>query len=129
MSANETVSTILETRLKTEWGVTTPIWFDNVDYKPEEGTAYIKPSLEGTISENKGPSCTRKHYMFRIAVITPQGEGDSPNSILCDTLETIFEKFQSGNLSVQNARTERSGQDKEWFKRRVIIELFYDHFI
>ncbi len=124
--STEAVRAILEARLQTEWGVTTPIVWDNVNYTPKLGTPYIDCQLEGVFSVIKSAKCQRKHYLFTIDVYTPSNTTAKTAMEHTDTLETMFYGFASGYLTVQTTHSERVGTLKEWHHRVVLIDLFFD---
>ena len=87
---SEQVRQILDTRLATQWGVLTPIIWDDVDYIPEVGTQFIRCTLDGIASEILSMSCQREFYLLTIQVFTVAGKGSSFNLELADQLVEIF---------------------------------------
>lgn len=124
--SQDTVRQILEGRLATEWGMTTPIGWDDSDFVPEEGVPHIKPMIEGTDAEPKTQKCQREFYQMKIEVLTPKGSGTGPNMALGDALVAIFFGYAESTLICKKAYVERQGDVEEWHSRAVYVDVQYD---
>lgn len=124
--SSDAVRQILEERLATEWGVRTPIAWDNTDYTPEEGTPFIKCMIEGTTSEPKTGKCQREFYQMEIQILTPKGSGTGENMTMGDDLVAMFFGFAESTLICKKAHVERQGDMEEWHSRAVFVDVQYD---
>lgn len=126
--SEDTVRQIIESKLSSFWGVTTPISYDNVNYKPSRGVSFINCEIEGTGSNIKSFACTRDNYRLTIEVNTPIGDGTKSNNDFCVLLRDEFLFYQSGHLFCKNATIERVGDVEQFFRKQVIIDITYDNF-
>jgi len=125
--SNQIVNDILEKRLNTEWVNRTPIAWDNLDYTPVRGEAFIRSILEAIGSDLMGITCLRVDYLYTIQVFTPSNEGVTSNLILADYVTAIFKNFGEGHLTVHQIATQRVGDEEEWHQRNVLIDVTYDN--
>lgn len=126
--SSDAVREIIETRLADEWGATTPIDWDNVDYKPSNGNSFIRCIIEGTFSEIVSIGCQREFYQLEIQVLTPQGDGTKQNMVFADQLMAMFVSYAEGQLVCKQGYVARQGGTEEWHQRTVFIEMQYDNY-
>ncbi len=124
---SDRVRQILENQLSVEWGATTPIAWDDFEYKPIPGTDFIRCTLDGVDSETLAMKCQREHYLLSIQVFTEAGLGANNNMLLADTIMGIFFGFSEDTLICTTIVTERVGAYKEWYQRNVMIDVQFDH--
>lgn len=124
---SDPVATILEGRLETIWGSRTIIEYDNVSIKHGDGESFIRPMLSNVSSEAKSLSCQRESYLFTVQIFTERGEGTDENSGHAILIKNSFFNYVEGNLLCKNVRIERVGDEKEWHRRDVLIEVQYDN--
>lgn len=125
--SHETVTDTLEQQLKLWWGTRTPIAWDNLDYTPTIGVAYIRSTIEMVDSEPLGIGCSRDYYLYTIQVFTPSNKGVRSNLILIDHITDIFKNFIQNDLTVHKIVPERVGEEEEWHQRNVLIDVMYDN--
>jgi len=125
MSSN-TVRQLLETRLNSEWGASTVIFWDDSNKVPKTGVPYIRCTLDGIDSENLSITCVRDFDLLTIQVFTPKGAGAGANLLLCDELVRIFRNYAISTLLCFKVVNERVGNYKEWYQRNVIIDVQTD---
>ena len=126
--SDQIVSGILENRLNDEWGSLTPIAWENVEYTPSRGVAFIRPILDGIDAINLSVHCQRYFYLFTIQVFTPASESTQNNLMYVDAIKNIFRNFSQGNLFARKLYAERATSEKEWYQRNVLIDITYDEF-
>ncbi len=127
--SNKTVNDILQRRLNDTWGGQTPIVYDNMDFTPTRGEAFIRCVLDAVESRQISMKCTRTEYVFTVQVFTPSNEGVDYNLILSDDVINTFMGYSEDDLIVLNSYTERTGEEEEWHQRNVRITLTYDNHV
>lgn len=97
----------LEVALNT-WATanTTPIAWQNVPYKPSEGSVYVRASLipAETLNPTLGDAFNRKIGIFQLLIYAKEGNGNSASETLADSLLTYFargESFTAGSITVR----------------------------
>lgn len=124
--SNEAVRGIVESKLEADWASLTPIVWDNQDYSPLIGVSFIRTKIEGVFSEPRSPGCQREHYLMTVEVYTPSNTGAAANMAMADIISAMFYGFAYSTLTVKNTRVERVGDEEEWHRRDVLIELQYE---
>lgn len=128
------METLLESRFNTQWGVTTPIAWDNVDYTPVSGTSYvtfrIMPNYGNQVSLGKHP-LIRSIGLIEINVMTPVNNGRRPGATLADSVLAVFRDaygrgWQSGTLTCHAGYISNNMKESEWYRHVVLIPFEYD---
>ncbi len=127
--SNKIVNDILQRRLKDKWADQTPIVYDNMNYKPVRGKAFIRCVLDAVESQQMSMLCTRTEYLFTVQVFTPSDEGVDNNLTLSDDVIAAFIGYSEDTLIVLRAYSERTGEEEEWHQRNIRITLTYDNHI
>lgn len=125
--SEEYVRRVIEERIQSIWGSTTPIAWDDSEFKPSAGVAFIRPFFESISSENIAIKCERNYYLLTIEVNTPKGIGSSQNLQYADTLKNAFVYQTFEGVKFENGTVRRTGHIKEWYQRRVLINLYYNN--
>ena len=126
--SNNSVRQILEARLNTEWAGRTPIYWDDINDRPQVGVPFIRCTLDGIDSENISIGCQRDYDLFVIQVFTPKGAGTESNFLLCDALTTMFRGYADQQLLCTKVVNERVGKSNEWYQRNVVIDTQYESY-
>lgn len=117
---------LIEARLFDNW-VTTPIDYDNVEYNPVRGTAFVRLQIEWTSTDviSIGGLARGVGYID-LSIFVPNNTGTSMVNGLADNLASLFNKWKSGGLKCLAARTLRVGKQEEWYQLKVTIPFTYD---
>lgn len=122
----EAANTLIEDRLRALWTDTLIDW-DNVEFKPVRGTAFVRLQIEWVDANVVSVSGRdRGEGYINLSVFIPSNTGTEAISTICDDLATIFNKYDTGNLRFKIARTIRVGEQEQWYRRDVIIPFTYD---
>lgn len=128
----ETITQALEKRLQDNWALS-PIAFDNVEYVPRRGEAFIRATITQTSAEattipaNNQEGNYREFGLLTIQVFTPQNEGSRPNAVLADGVAALYRGYQEGRLFCYSARVNRIGSSDEFYQTNVLVEFYYDN--
>lgn len=127
----EKVNQIFGERLKANWP-TTPIAWDNVEYKPKRGENFIRPVITQTLSEmtttgEYGKGNYREHGLITVQVFTKKNDGVLVNVQLADALADLFRGYQEDRLYIKETRINRGGQQEEWYQSNVLIDYYFDN--
>lgn len=93
------IQAALDTRLSTVTGLPTVAW-ENVNFKPTEGTPYVRPNLlagDSTLSTVAKQQMNVGIYQVDIFYPTSNGPGD-----LLTMLDTIYDHFKVQNILTVN---------------------------
>jgi len=117
---------LIEARLFDNW-VTTPIDWDNVEYTPIIGTSFIRLQVEWTDSNavSIGGRARGDGYID-ISIFVPANTGSSQIADLADSLSTLYNRWDTGQLRFKIARTIRVGMQHNWYQLKVIIPFTYE---
>lgn len=122
----EVANTLIEDRLRDSWSDTDIDW-DNVEFTPVRGTAFVRLQTEwvdaNVISiggRNRGTG------YINLSVFVPSNTGTVTVSNMADSLSAIFNKWESGNLKFLVARTVRIGEQNQWYRLDVLVPFLYD---
>lgn len=131
--AYEQTTRLLEKRLKDNWALT-PIAFDNVEYVPKRGEAFIRATITQTLSEltsiptdGYGSGNYREYGLLTLQVFTPKNEGSRPNAVLADGLAALYRGYNEARLFCNEARVNRIGSSDEFYQTNVLVEFYYDN--
>jgi len=122
----EQANLIIEQRLADTWAAT-PIDYDNVEFNPVVGQAFVRLQVEWVESAitSIGGRVKGEGYID-LSIFVPSNTGTQLVSSYADILAGIFNKYREGALECRAARTQRVGKQEEWYQMKVIIPFKYD---
>jgi hypothetical protein len=123
----EAANNLIETRLKAQWGSTTAIDWDNVEFRPVIGTPFIRLLIDWT--DNNSISIgglDRGEGYINISIFETANKGTKHVTSMADSLSAIFRKWSSGGLQFRVPRIITIGKQEEWYRLDVIIPFKYD---
>jgi hypothetical protein len=123
------VNEILVNRLRDQWMNRTEIAWDNVKFTPKRGEAFIRYTLDCYDSDAINIQCQKLYYLLTLQVFTPTSEGPDESLVLSEYLRDIFVGFRVDKLTVVNIRSERVGEEEEYYQRQVLIDLTFYEFV
>jgi len=118
----------IEKRLADNWG-TTAIAYDNVDFSPPQGAAWIRLALlDGdafrvTIGN---PGTHRQTGIILLMIFVPLSEGTHVVRQYADTLSALFRDVQFNGITCREASPVNVGAVEGWYQYHVNIPYFYD---
>ena len=99
-----TLNQLVESRLASQWGVTTPIRYENVEFVPPEGASWIsvavKESDSRKITLGSGAQVRRTIGTTFVEIFTPVGGGSGVARGYADTIKAIFRDYRVSGLHV-----------------------------
>lgn len=99
-----TLNQLVESRLASQWGVTTPIRYENVEFVPPEGASWIsvavKESDSRKITLGSGAQVRRTIGTIFVEIFTPVGGGSGVARGYADTIKAIFRDYRVSGLHV-----------------------------
>lgn len=133
---------LVETRLTSQWGVTTPIRYENVEFTPPDGSAWISVSLKESDSQKitlgSGAQVRRTVGTLFIEIFTPVGIGSLQSRTYADSLKEIFKDYRVSGLHVYYGSYTPIGEKyytnsgtgvpatSQWFQGMVDFPFRYD---
>lgn len=120
----------IEARLSANW-TTTPIKFDNVDYKPTTQAAWIELQIatgeQSAVSLGGiGATLYRNVGIISITVNVPLNSGGRTAKGYADSIAAIFRGQQFSSITCRGATITQIGEVDGWFKYNVSIPYFRD---
>lgn len=122
----------IESRFSTQWGVTTPIAWDNSQYKPDSGTPFVALSILNTSEQPVSIGSTvktRNGGFININIFVPENTGTAVIEGLCDSAAAVFRYKAFSGVSCRGAEIRLIGRNKEWWQYNVSIEFQRDECI
>lgn len=102
--SHATLNQLVESRLASQWGVTTPIRYENVEFVPPEGASWIsvavKESDSRKITLGSGAQVRRTIGTIFVEIFTPVGGGSGVARGYADQIKTIFRDYRVSGLHV-----------------------------
>ncbi len=122
----EVANTLIEEKLRADW-IDTLIDWDNVEFNPVRGVAFIRLQTEwvGTLSISVGGRDRGAGYV-NVSIFVPANTGTESATVMADQIAAIFNKWESGGLRFNVAKTRRIGQQEQWYRLDVEIPFAYD---
>lgn len=133
---------LVETRLASQWGVTTPIRYENVEFTPPDGSAWIAVSLKESDSQKitlgSGAQVRRTVGTLFIEIFTPVGIGSLQSRTYADSLKEIFKDYRASGLHIYYGSYTPIGEKyytnsgtgvpatSQWFQGMVDFPFRYD---
>jgi len=118
----------IETRFKANYTLT-PVKYDNVDYKPVAGTAWVE--LEVHTGDQvpvslggPGDVLYRNTGIISIQVRTALNIGTQTGKNIADVCAAVFRGTTFSSITCFGASVTRLGKDDEWFLHNVSIPYF-----
>jgi len=110
------------------------IAWDNVEFKPTIGTAWLRVSIQNTISDFvglSGPSVrTRRRGLIFFQIFTPEGTGTLLADQIADDLANNFEALSLYTGEILSAVTKNEiGVSKSWNQTNVSLPFYYDELV
>lgn len=140
--SHATLNQLVESRLVAQWGVTTPIKFDNVEFVPAVGASWIacavKESDSRKITLGSGAQVRRTIGTIFVEIFTPLGAGSGVARGYADTIKTIFRDYRVSGLHVREGSYMQIGEKyytnsgtgvpatSQWFQGLVDFPFRYD---
>lgn len=124
----ETTRRDIEKRLSDNWA-TTPIAFDNVDFKPENGSRWIRLRLlDGDVIRiNIGePGLFRHTGLISIELFGPTGEGSKTLRGYADTLASLFRDTNFNGITTREASITNVGESGGWYQINLTVPYYVD---
>lgn len=123
----------IQSAFLTQWGRTTPIAWDNLDFNAEaQNSAWVRLSVQFTLGgiaalANLGDRLFRNLGIVFVQVFTPVGEGKSANTVLATQARGTFRGVQlAGGLWFRNETIVDVGPDGKWYQQNVQAEFIFD---
>lgn len=119
----------IEGRFAAQWGTTTLIEYDNVQFVPTPGVAYVKLEIHNgqAVQAALGDSYTqRSPGIISINVFTGRGEGSREGRTLADSAAAVFRRWTASGITCRMPMITRIGDVAEWFVYNVSIEFYRD---
>lgn len=122
----EQATQIIEERLRDNW-VETPIDYDNVEYNPIRGTAFVRLQIEWTSTNLTSITGRAKGEGYiDLSIFVETNTGSIAVNAFADSLSLLYNRFMSGRLICGAARTVRVGEQDNWYQLKVQIPFTYD---
>ena len=100
--SHATLNQLVESRLASQWGVTTPVRYENVEFVPPEGASWIsvavKESDSRKITLGSGAQVRRTIGTIFVEIFTPVGGGSGVARGYADTIKGIFRDYRVSGL-------------------------------
>jgi hypothetical protein len=120
----------IETRFKSNWDhVNTPVKFENVEYKPVPGTAFVELYVVDGDSEIVGLSTTTLHRnvgIISVRINTPLGQGTRKARELADLAAAIFRSTTFSGIICRASSITRLGEIDGWYVHVVSTPFYRD---
>ncbi len=136
-----TIAAAIRSRFNTQWGSTTPIAWENVNYTPVTGTPWVRLTILPATARHAGlavgSSATgnrryREGGLVVVQVFTPENEGDGESATLAEAAAAVFRGVTASGIRYSGPRGEAPrirtvGEDGEgWYQRNVEVPFEVD---
>lgn len=112
--SHATLNQLVESRLASQWGVTTPIKYENVEFtQPSNGSwisVAVKESDSQKITLGSGAQYRRTIGTIFVEVFTPVGTGSVTARTYADSIKTIFRDYRVSGLHVREGEVFVKGE-------------------
>lgn len=123
----------IESRFETNWGSTTDISWDNVEYEPSEDSSWVEFTiLDGESNQvSLGDSPLHRNVgVININIYAPLDTGTGSARALADQAATIFRSVQFSNILCRSPSITRIGNVKResgsWYQYNVTVPFQKD---
>jgi hypothetical protein len=124
----EAEAQVIEARFSTEWGSTTDIKWDNVDYVPTAGTSYATIEIHNSNANVAGFGGTDMMYRMRglisINIYVALNSGTRAARVLTDAAAEIFRGVEFSGIVCSAPTIARVGQVEDWFVYNVTVPFY-----
>ena len=129
---------LLETRFDNQWGSTTPVKWDNVDYEPTADTTYVDFQIHNNNADIIGiggnDNMHRIRGLIAINIFVALNAGTRSGRVLADQAAAIFREVQISNpdssaaeemtIFCKAANITRLGKVEDWFVYNVTVPFY-----
>jgi hypothetical protein len=121
----------ITSRFKTNWGSTTPVKYDNVDFTPTPGTTFVEFEIHNGSQMpvslgGDDDTLYRGVGIISINIHTALNIGTQTGKNLADTAAAIFRGQTFLGIICRGADVTRLGESNGWFVHNVSIPFFRD---
>jgi len=119
----------IEARFEDQWGTTTPVEYDNVQYKPTPGTSYVKLEIhtgEGMRASLGETYLERSVGIISMNIFTAINTGTRTGRGLADSAAAVFRGWTTSAITCRTPTITRLGQVGEWFVTNVSVPFYRD---
>jgi len=124
----ETEAQYIEDRFGTEWGSTTDIKWDNVDYVPTASNSYVEIEIHNSSSNVAGFGGDDMMYRMRgiisIKIFAALNSGTRAAKVLADTAAEIFRGEHFNGINCGAPMINRLGKVEDWFIYTVTVPFY-----
>lgn len=140
--SHATLNQLVESRLASQWGATTPIKYENVDFLPPVGSSWISVAVKESDSQKitlgSGAQYRRTIGTIFVEVFTPVGSGSGAARTYSDQVKTAFRDYRVSGLHVREGEYFQVGEKyytnsgtgvpatSQWFQAVVAFPFWYD---
>lgn len=114
----------IESRFETQWGLTTPVAYMNVEFDPPRGSPWVRlsvlPGGEGQI-ELGNPSLDRHVGIIDVSIFTPEGKGTKQARELAEQAAAVFRKASFSGILCRNPDVTTVGVMDGWHQITVRV--------
>jgi hypothetical protein len=121
----------VETRLKTNWTYTS-VKYENLDFTPVIGQAYIELSIEPERSYQIGlvqQPMFRHEGLLVFEIRVPSNTGTKNARTYIDNIAKIFAGKQFNDITCRSIDSMKIGKVGEWYLTVAYVEYYYDSII
>jgi len=125
----ESEASAIESRFSTQWGSTTLVEYDNVQFVPTPGTAYVKLEIHNgkAVRAGLGPAYTqRSPGIISINIFTGRDGGSREGRVLADSVAAVFRDWKSSGITCEMPTITRLGDVGDWFVYNVSTPFYRD---
>jgi hypothetical protein len=121
----------IQSRFQTNWGVTTPVKYDNRDFNPTPEESHVVFEIHNgdqipISTGGVGDTLHRGIGIISINIHTALGIGSQTGKDLADTAAAIFRAQTFSGITCRGADVKRLGESSGWFVYNVSIPFFRD---
>lgn len=122
----------IEQKFYAVWSSRTPIDWDNIDYEPVTGTAWVRFRILDGFGQQMSTGAVPLHRnsgIIDIAIFVPQGTGTDVAKGHADFAAAIFRGWSSGGVTCRSPYIMRGGDVSGWHQINVTVPFFRDEYI
>ena len=122
----EAITSLVENQLRDNWADTLVDW-DNVEFTPVIGTAFIRLQIEITNADSISIGRRdRADGYINVSIFVPANTGSVQANAFVDKIGVIFNRWITTAIKFGIARTQRVGQQESWYRLDVVVPFTYD---
>lgn len=125
----DTVQQSIENRFETDWGTTSELTFDNLEFKPPTNDNWVRlsirfnPTSQATLGDNP---VWRTEGVAIAQVFVPDGEGLKPARVLGNSVASILQGKQFDGITFRGAEMVDVGRSESWWQVNVVVPFKVD---